>query len=735
MRILLIEDDRLIGDGIQAGLPRFGFTVDWFTEGRTGALAVRGAPYDAAVLDLTLPGQDGLEILLEWRNQGHSLPVLILSARDALEQRVQGLHTGADDYVCKPFALAELAARLQALIRRAHGQSAGRLRHGDVTLDPAQRSVTQGGSPVALSPKEFLVCELFLLHTNHVLTKAVIEEKLYAWGEELGSNTVEVHVHHLRRKLGADFIRTVHKVGYALGAAAGTPSGEEQYMKLHRLLAGKSLRLRLCVFFTLLVVGAWFTAAGFAWFESREHIDEFFDTQQMLFARQLAAMNFADSLSPSTSSDIGNRLENDDLGGEVDDDALGFAVFDAQSGRMILHDGEKGAHFPFVSGAPGFTDSKLRDGKKLWRIVRLPTSDGRYTVAVGQELRHRQKMTFELLWEQLTPWFFCLPLLLVGMVWLVHRELSPLRRITRTVAQRTPEDAVPLEEQGVPPEVLPLVAALNSLFARVAASLARERSFTADAAHELRTPLAALRVQAEVAQLAVDDAFTQSKALANLTQGSDRAARLVDQLLALSRLDGLSRAELSGKGLDWEKILAGVVDQHMEAAVQKGLTVTVEPAAIHEGSSRSDPNSDGSVPVGSEQPGQPGQSEQALPPPVGRRPFTQGHNAGLGPEDDPALMELLLRNILDNAIRYTPEGGSIRIALTAHELTVTNSGPGVAPEALPRLGERFFRPPGQEQTGSGLGLPIARRIAELYGLQMVYGNQKQAGFAVKIRIK
>ena len=228
MRILLIEDDRLIGDGIKAGLGRFGFTVDWFTEGQTGAFAVRDTAYDAAILDLTLPGRDGLDILKEWRSQGYDLPVLILTARDALEQRVQGLHTGADDYVCKPFALTEVAARLHALMRRVHGQSSNLLQHGNVTMDPAQRTVIQDGQPVELSPKELLLLELFLLHRNQVLPKSMIEEKLYAWGEEVSSNAVEVHVHHLRRKLGSDFIRTVHKVGYALGTVPKEQPGEDR---------------------------------------------------------------------------------------------------------------------------------------------------------------------------------------------------------------------------------------------------------------------------------------------------------------------------------------------------------------------------------------------------------------------------------------------------------------------------------------------------------------------------
>lgn len=218
MRILLIEDDRLIGDGIKAGLGKLGFSVDWFTEGNDGLLALSAAPYDAVVLDLSLPGIDGIDILRQWRQQGRDEPVLILTARDALEQRVEGLQQGADDYLCKPFALTEVAARLQALIRRRHGQLQPTLQHGRVIMEPASHSVTLDGRPLELKARELALLELFLLNPGRVLTRARLEEKLYGWDEDVSSNAVEVHIHHLRKKLGSEFIRTVHGVGYTLGA-------------------------------------------------------------------------------------------------------------------------------------------------------------------------------------------------------------------------------------------------------------------------------------------------------------------------------------------------------------------------------------------------------------------------------------------------------------------------------------------------------------------------------------
>ncbi|MDR2156079.1 MAG: response regulator [Burkholderiaceae bacterium] len=227
MRILLIEDDPMIGDGLRAGLGQLGFTVDWFQDGATGFAALTSAPYDAVVLDLGLPVRDGLDVLAQWRAQGRDEPVLILTARDTLDDRLQGLHGGADDYLGKPFALAEVAARLQALIRRRHGRVTPLLCHGDIVLDPAARSVTRAGQPVDLTARQLELLELFMNAAGRVLPRALIEEKLYGWTDEVGSNTIEVYIHHLRRKLGNGVIRTQRGIGYALGSVDDATQDEE----------------------------------------------------------------------------------------------------------------------------------------------------------------------------------------------------------------------------------------------------------------------------------------------------------------------------------------------------------------------------------------------------------------------------------------------------------------------------------------------------------------------------
>jgi two-component system OmpR family response regulator/two-component system response regulator QseB len=223
MRILLAEDDLLLGDGLRAGLRQAGFQVDWVRDGQAAERELRAEPYAAAVLDLGLPFKDGLDVLLAVRRAGITLPVLVLTARDAVPDRIKGLDLGADDYVVKPVDLDELAARLRALVRRAHGQPQDHLRCQDVELDPAARTVAQGGKPVAMSAREFDLLHVLMLNAGRVLSRDQIEQHLYSWGQEVDSNAVEVHIHHLRRKLGPSLIQTLRGIGYMLQRAAPAP--------------------------------------------------------------------------------------------------------------------------------------------------------------------------------------------------------------------------------------------------------------------------------------------------------------------------------------------------------------------------------------------------------------------------------------------------------------------------------------------------------------------------------
>lgn len=218
MRILLVEDDALLGDGTRAGLRLAGYAVDWVRDGEAARLALLGQKYDACVLDLGLPRRDGMTVLKNLRARDMSTPVLILTARDTREDKVGGLDAGADDYLTKPFDLEELQARLRALLRRGAGAAGPVLSHGDVELDPAGRRVAVAGRSLPLSAREFALLHDLLAHKGRIRSKAELEESLYAWGEEKESNTVEVYIHHLRKKLGTEFIRTVRGMGYVVGA-------------------------------------------------------------------------------------------------------------------------------------------------------------------------------------------------------------------------------------------------------------------------------------------------------------------------------------------------------------------------------------------------------------------------------------------------------------------------------------------------------------------------------------
>ncbi|WP_261642003.1 quorum sensing histidine kinase QseC [Erwinia mallotivora] len=442
-----------------------------------------------------------------------------------------------------------------------------------------------------------------------------------------------------------------------------------------------SLRLRLMLGFILLSLIGWGTAAIGSWWQTRHNINKLFDTQQMLFATRLATMNPEQlSQQPVTLPKSKKILRHHR--GNQDDDALAFAVF-TRDGRMVLNDGDNGKDFQFQYRRDGFTDGKLKGDDDLWRLVWLSTPDKRYLVVVGQEWEYRDDMTRDIVQTSLIPWLIALPLMILLLLWLITCELKPLKKITQQLRQRSPDDDSPLIEKRVPQEVRPLMEELNALFARIGEMLVRERRFTSDAAHELRSPLAALKVQTEVAQLAHDDAGLRHHALSQLDEGIDRAARLVDQLLTLSRLE-------SGEQLDQQPVdLALLLQQSVVEQYQKARAAGVE--------------------------------IMLSAPDV---PVIRPGNA--------LLLSLLIRNLLDNAIRYSQTGSRVELKLTHNGMMVMDDGQGVSEEALPRIGERFWRPPGQEKNGSGLGLSIVSQVARLHGMRVQFANREEGGFAVRI---
>ena len=433
-----------------------------------------------------------------------------------------------------------------------------------------------------------------------------------------------------------------------------------------------SLRLRLIISFLIVSTCVWTAAAVISWQESRDQMDEFFDTYQLLLARQLSTADWT-NLTADMQKKSNRLIENVDDDGEEEDEALGFAVFNRR-GEMIFNDDENGRDFIYTPEASGFVNQKIGRKKDMWRIFWLTSADKNFTIAVGQELEFRDDAALELGEETLLPWLVGLSVLLLAVIWMVSRELRPLRRIADELSERDSDNLHPLSLSGQASEILPLIKAINTQFSRIEQMLQRERGFISDSAHELRSPLTALKVQLEVAQLADDDAAARHQALQKLNQGIDRSTRLVEQLLALSRLDSAAAAA-NDEPLDWPALVNAAVNEQLPAAEEKKINVKT--------------STDGSAPT------------------------TCGQ---------PLLWALLLRNLLDNAVRYSPEEAQISIELKDETLSVTNSNTVVAAEYLPRLKERFFRPAGQKSTGSGLGLSIVERIAELHRCRVALTN-------------
>lgn len=447
-------------------------------------------------------------------------------------------------------------------------------------------------------------------------------------------------------------------------------------MKLTQRL---SLKLRLTLLFLALSLTAWFAASLVAWQQTRDTLDKLFDTQQMLFAKRLLTMDLDEIRAPERMREVPKKAKH----GRLDDDALAFAIY-TPDGRMVLNDGENGRDIPYHYRRDGFDNGQLNDDNDEWRFLWLTAPDGKYRVVVGQEHEYRQEMALDVVRSQFTPWLVALPIMLLVLIVLLSRELRPLKKLSQTLRARTPDATDRLATQGVPIEVRPVVDALNQLFARTQAMMARERRFTSDAAHELRSPLTALKVQTEVAQLSLDDPQAQAKALTQLHAGIDRTSRLVEQLLTLSRLDSLESLD-DVEPLNMADLLQSVVMDSYHPAQQAGIEIRLN----------------------------------ILDPQVTRT-------------GQQLLLSLLVRNLLDNAVRYSPRGSRVEVTLDTHSVIVRDNGPGIAPDALTRIGERFYRPPGQDQTGSGLGLSIVKRIAALHRMTVTLGNGQDGGFEARI---
>lgn len=429
----------------------------------------------------------------------------------------------------------------------------------------------------------------------------------------------------------------------------------------------------------------WSIATAVAWTVVKKEAKDVFNAQQVLFAERLATSDLKNVLLDENANFPRGGFKPQKR--HYDNDALAFAIF-SNKGEKLLTDGDNGDKFIFQNKT-GFSKEHILDDDE-WLIYWQPVGKGELVIAVGQELEYREELVNKIVFGQMGIWFAGLPVLLAVAFMVIYRALKPINRLSRNIQARRPGDVSLLETDNVPTEILPLVRNLNQFFTHTSDRLERERRFVFDAAHELRSPLAALRIQTEVAQLAGDDAQTRETALAHLTQGIDRATQLIEQLLTLSRLDNLKELD-NLADIHWSDIITSLIGDLYFSAQQHQIELQFD----HQG-------------------------EPAI---------KQGQ---------PLLLTQMLRNLLDNAIKYCPQGTLVRVILQPRKILIEDNGGGVAPEELAKLGQRFYRPAGQNEKGSGLGLSIVARIAELhhyrFRLENIESNGKVKGLRAIIEL-
>lgn len=445
-----------------------------------------------------------------------------------------------------------------------------------------------------------------------------------------------------------------------------------------------TLQKRMLLALLLSAPLVWGLALLFSIDRARHEINELFDTELIRLARQVQSTLPAASLEviePPPSAEPGGQAP---LQGDAELEDLSIAVWDAK-GRLLLVDRE-GVNLPYRPDASGFTNLRFDGVAEPWRGYYLQSASGEWLIAVGQNLDEREELVRNLIAGQILPWVLTLPLLMLVMGYAVRRALKPVRELSHEIESRAADDLKPLPSGEVPTELQPLVTAMNALLARIGDTLDRERRFTADAAHELRTPLAALQAQWDATQLAGSGPALPARD--KVSEGLARLSRLVTQLLSLSRVEQFAPSTPLAR-IDWLAQAEQALTDVLPLAERAHVELAVEP---------------------------PPTDIDALPL-VG----------------DSALVTALLRNLLDNAVRHSPLGGQVTLRLGPEAIEVLDEGAGVADEHLPRLGDRFFRPPGEAQPGSGLGLSIVQRIAALHGLQVRWANRRdRSGFAVSI---
>jgi len=428
-----------------------------------------------------------------------------------------------------------------------------------------------------------------------------------------------------------------------------------------------SLQRRLMLYLLVAAPLVWLMAVAVSVNRAQRDVNELFDSELIRLARQVQVVLAHDggNATPPEGVDKASAI------GEADLRDFAIAVWDAQ-GRLYLADRE-GGELPRRLDAAGFISQPLRG--ELWRVYYLQSPGGEWLVAAGQKAYERDELVYDLTISQVLPWLLVLPLLLAALAWAVRRALAPVVAVAGELQHREASDLRPLAANGAPAELTPLLTAINAQFARVDALLKRERRFTADAAHEMRTPLAVLRAQWDVVRRARDER-ERADAQARFSAGLDRMDRLVTQMLALSRVDSREVAPLE-REVDWPAVAEQAISECLPLAERRRIEFACE-----------------------------------WPP---------GRREALPLMGDAELLAVMLRNLLDNAARYAPTGTLVTVRFSPDRVEVENAGAALEPAELERLGERFRRPGGQQESGSGLGISIVQRIAALHGLAVRFG--------------
>lgn len=443
-----------------------------------------------------------------------------------------------------------------------------------------------------------------------------------------------------------------------------------------------SLRLRLSFILLSLFIITSLIATSISMYKTKESLTELFDTQLYYFAQRVSTSNIDILLDSSSSNFIKDESKIIEKYMSVDDDALTFSIFSIK-GDILYTDGEDSKYFSFNHSISNSKEGILFEENKKFRIIWMLSSDKKFVVVVAQEKEFINDLILEILEDLIYPWLFILPFLIISLLVLITKELEPLNKLSKTLSLKDANDNLTLDENTTK-ELKPVVKSLNSLFFKIKTMIDKERRFISNAAHELKTPLAALKIQAEVAKLSIDDKESLLKSLDNIEIGVNRATRLIEQLLALSRIESINEFDNLSL-INWTEIINSNLKELEFKAKEKNISINF----LHKNEIKSI-------------------------------------------KGEPIILSLLVRNLLDNAIKYNENNTNIKIELEKNHLIIQDNGKGINPLILKNIGERFVRPAGEKQIGSGLGFSIVQQIGKLHNLRLNFENIIPNGFKITI---